>query len=143
MALCGFQHSTGSSTGNQFDGLKAIFCHKYYPENKRMVTIFNAKGGNTPTYNGQTKDIGPNAGEQSYYLGDADCGDVPNECYTGLDCSCYDDHPGGCGGIIGRTDHCYCPNYPICPYGALDGVTDADFSHDAVTCEHGQVIDSV
>ena len=70
-------------------------------------------------------------------------GDVPDECFTGLDCTCYDDHPGGCGGMRDRTDHCYCPNYPICPYGALDGNTDADFLHTEVTCDDGQFIDSV
>ena len=43
----------------------------------------------------------------------------------------------------GRTDHCYCPNYPICPYGAIDGNTNAAFTNAATTCDDGQFIDSV
>ena len=44
-----------------------------------------------------------------------------------------------------NSDFCYCPDWPICPYGARDGDTsvDAAFSHDPVRCDNEQFIDSV
>ena len=73
MKLCGFQASTASSTGDQFDGLRAIFCHKYDSQTTRTVDIFNAKGGNTPgTVYTTDRGVGAHA-SGSLFLGHGDC----------------------------------------------------------------------
>ena len=73
MKLCGFQASTASSTGDQFDGLRAIFCHKYDSQTTRTVDIFNAKGGNTPGTVDTNYFSDSNFASGSLYLGHGDC----------------------------------------------------------------------
>ena len=92
MKLCGFQASTGDNTADYFDGLKAIFCHKYDYQTQIEVEIFNSKGYNiqvnyanslklhSPT--GSAPDYWPN---EKLYLGQGDC-DVDGDCYGDLTC---------------------------------------------------------
>ena len=140
MKLCGFQASKGSVTGDYFDGLKAIFCHKYDYQTQKIVNLFNAKGGTTPgtvsTYNYHVD------GSNSLFLGWGDC-DGHSQCWGSL--LCYE--RSGTGGYIGPGlanggvyedwDYCYCPNYPICPIGARDGISTPTFSNAAVMCDDG------
>ena len=99
MKLCGFEASTGSSTVDQFDGLNAIFCHKYDSSVKRTVNLFNAKGGNTPGLV-NTVDYGGDGSGGTLYLGHGDC-DEDVDCYDSLLCGHRDDGEGILGLYVG------------------------------------------
>ena len=80
MRLCGFQGSTGTATGNYFDGLQAIFCHQYEWSVQTTENIFDAKGGNTPgiAYADFLGEI------SSGYLGQGDV-DNDSDCFDELE----------------------------------------------------------